>query len=307
MIISFVGLVSLITKHQSPQLLILALVWYLLFLFALWLESRSMRWHLKTYKRKVFQLLRNINTYQDPKLSSEASPIEREIADFYKAVGSQIKNTFQEEKQFTQNASHELQTPITVIKSAVDAILQSPNLQEVDYQHLEIILKNTNKLSRINNALVLLSRIRSYYNENVAKVHVNELVRKFFQDHKEALEPREIVVQYQVDTDLYFEMNENLAEILITNLLQNAIKHNIKHGIITVTITESALRIKNTGKYMDQDPTTLFQRFSKASNQSDSLGLGLSIVKTICEFSGLSVDYHHKNAVHELVVRRRLG
>ncbi|MBP7643110.1 MAG: HAMP domain-containing histidine kinase, partial [Saprospiraceae bacterium] len=185
LIMGYAAGIAFITNTQSIWIFILGILCFLLVNFVLWLETRTVRWHLKVYKRKIYEVLRNLNKFEDPRGSHNASKVESEIADFYGNIGRQIKKSFQIEKQFTQNASHELQTPITVIKTSLESLLQSPNLQENDYKDIEIILSNTNKLSRINQALVLLSRIRSYYNDNVESVNINDVLLNCQQDYEE--------------------------------------------------------------------------------------------------------------------------
>lgn len=306
LIMGYAMLAALITNTQSIWIFVLGIVCFLMITFVLWLESRSVRWQLKVYKRKTYEVLRNLNKFEDPHDKHNASKMESEIADFYGNIGRQIKKSFQVEKQFTQNASHELQTPITVIKTALESLLQSPNLQEHDYKDIEIILKNTNKLSRINQALVLLSRIRSYYNDNVEKVLINDLADNLLEEYRERLDHAGIKIVKSYDNELYFEMNKTLCEIMIGNLISNAIRYNLKKGgHIEVKIKGNNIRIENTGKVLTKNPEDLFDRFSRDNDNPDSLGLGLSIVKTICDYSNLIVDYYHKDGLHELVVKKK--
>ena len=305
LIMGYAALTSLIAKTQSIWIFILGILCFLFVAFVLWLETRTVRWHLKVYKRKIYEVLRNLNTFEDPKNYHNASKVESEIADFYGNIGRQIKKSFQIEKQFTQNASHELQTPITVIKTSLESLLQSPNLQEEDYRDIDTILKNTNKLSRINQAVVLLSRIRSYYNDNVESININSMIVNLKEDFEERLEHAQIIVTNHFEQELNFQMNRTLCEIMISNLLSNAIRYNLKPGEINCTIKDNTLRIANPGKILNKKPEELFDRFSRDNNNPDSLGLGLSIVKMICEYSGLSVDYFHKNGIHELVIKKK--
>lgn len=305
LIMGYAAGIAFITNTQSIWIFILGILCFLLVNFVLWLETRTVRWHLKVYKRKIYEVLRNLNKFEDPRGSHNASKVESEIADFYGNIGRQIKKSFQIEKQFTQNASHELQTPITVIKTSLESLLQSPNLQENDYKDIEIILSNTNKLSRINQALVLLSRIRSYYNDNVESVNINDVLLNCQQDYEERMEHKGIKLTNQIEQELHFEMNRTLAEIMISNLLTNAIKYNLPNGNITCTIKDNKLRISNTGKPLTKNPEQLFDRFARDNDNPESLGLGLSIVKMITEYSGIVVDYFHKEGLHELVLRKK--
>lgn len=304
-IIGYAAAVAGITTEPNIWIFILALVIVLMINIVLWVEARSLRWQLKVFKRKTFEILRNLNKFENPHHHHNESSLEKEIADFYGSIGRQIKKSFQIEKQFTQNASHELQTPITVIKTSIDSLLQSENLTEENFSDLEVILKNTNKLSKINNALVLLSRIKSYYNDNVEYINVNKLVDGLVDEVAERLEFSEITLTKEYDGELNYEMNGALCEIMISNLLSNAIKHNKKGGNISIIIKDSSLRIKNTGTALTKKPEELFERFAKDSTNPDSLGLGLSIIKMICDYSNLQLDYYHNNGIHELVVKSR--
>lgn len=306
LIMGYAALAALITNTQSIWIFVLGIVCFLLITFVLWLESRSVRWQLKVYKRKIYEVLRNLNRFEDPRDKHNASKMESEIADFYGNIGRQIKKSFQIEKQFTQNASHELQTPITVIKTSLESLLQSPNLQEEDYKDIETILKNTNKLSRINQALILLSRIRSYYNDNVEKVNVNDMIHHIISEFEERLEHSGIKVDFHEENELVFEMNKTLCEIMLSNLVSNAIRYNLKkNGYLLIKVKGNAIRLENPGKHLTKNTEDLFDRFARDNDNPDSLGLGLSIVKLICEYSGLMVDYYHKEGVHELVVRKK--
>jgi signal transduction histidine kinase len=304
LILAYAAFTFWITGISSIPIFSGAILLYLMIEFSMWLETRNVRWMLKNYKRRIFQLLRNINQYHSPKLNHNASRMEIEIADFYDAIGRQFKKKYQAEKDFTQNASHELQTPITVIRSAVDTILQSPNLTEDDYTNLSIILKNANKVSKINNALVILSRIQSYHNDNPEKINFNPIIKELIENSEGAILMKNISVQIKEEAEFWFTMNSTLAEVLLSNLVRNAIKHNIPGGNFEIKITGQNIRFLNTGKEIQSSPESLFERFAKFSENPDSIGLGLSIVKSICDYSGLKVDYYYKNGFHELVLKR---
>lgn len=298
------AVISLITSSQSVWLFLVAVLCFMTVWFVIWVETRRIRWQLKFYKRKIFEILRNINKYEQPRYDHNASKIGIEIEEFYTAIANQIVKSFKIEKEFTQNASHELQTPITVINTAVESLIQSPNLNEHDYKNLDVILTNTKKVSRINQALVLLSRIKSYHNVNVEPIAITPLVDSVLRDFVNQIEMREIAVNKEYESDLKFNMNSALCEILFTNLISNAVKHNLSEGNITIRINTKRIIITNTGKTLQKQPNELFERFSKDGNNPDSLGLGLSIVKLICEYSNLNIGYYHKDGIHEMIVSR---
>jgi signal transduction histidine kinase len=305
-LIGYGAIMSLIFNEQSVWILLFALLAFLLIWLFIWLETRRIRYKLKYYKRKIFEVLRNIQKFEQPKYDHNTSKIGLEIEDFYDGIGRQILKTFNIEKQFTQNASHELQTPITVIKTSVESLLQSSNLSEENYHDIDTILRNTNKLSRINQALVLLSRIKSYHNVNVEPTSVNDILEQLLYDFDSRIEFLEIEIKKDFQAILKLNINPTLCEILVSNLLNNAIKHNLKGGWISFKVTSNQLIISNSGKKLNRPPVEMFERFSKDESNPDALGLGLSIVKLICDYSNLDIGYYHRDGVHELIVTKRI-
>ena len=296
---------SLIFERQSVWILLFAVVAFLLIWLFIWLETRKIRYQLKYYKKKTFEVLRNIQKFEQPKYDHHSSKIGMEIEDFYDNIGRQILKTFNIEKQFTQNASHELQTPITVIKTSIESLLQSPNLSEENYHDIDTILRNTNKLSRINQALVLLSRIKSYHNVNIEVVNINIICEQLLSDFEPRLEFMEITLTKEFISELKINMNPTLGEILISNLINNAIKHNVTGGWLKIKIAENKFIISNSGKVLNRPASEMFERFTKDESNPDSLGLGLSIVKLICEYSNVDIGYYHSEGTHELIVSKK--
>lgn len=100
-------------------------------------------------------------------------------------------------------------------------------------------------------------------------------------------------------------MSETLAEILIANLVQNAIPHNIEeNGFTKIEITIDHFSVSNSGTPPNMNTKSLFKRFKRDSEVEESLGLGLSIVKRICEQSGLEVNYKYFDEIHWLRIRK---
>jgi signal transduction histidine kinase len=305
-LIGYGAIMSLIFDQQSVWILLFAILAFLLIWLFIWLETRKIRYLLKYYKRKIFEVLRNIQKFEQPKYDHNSSKIGLEIEDFYDGIGRQILKSFNIEKQFTQNASHELQTPIMVIKTSIESLLQSPNLKEENYNDIETILRNTNKLSRINQALVLLSRIKSYHNVNVEPTLVNSVCDQLIEDFESRIEFMELDVQKDYQATLKININPTLCEILISNLINNAIKHNYTNGWIKIKITQNQFIVSNSGKPLTKPANEMFERFAKDETNPDSLGLGLSIVKLICDYSNLDIGYYHKEGLHELIITRKI-
>jgi signal transduction histidine kinase len=100
-------------------------------------------------------------------------------------------------------------------------------------------------------------------------------------------------------------MHPVLADILWTNLFQNAIRHNIENGKIRIELTNKKLVIANTGEDPEVDTDQLFERFRKAEQSSESIGLGLSIIKRIVDQSHLTIMYTYADNWHRIVIGLR--
>lgn len=206
------------------------------------------------------------------------------------------------EQQFTSEAAHELQTPLSIIKGQVELLIQSPHLQESDMQRLGIILNHTNRLARLNKALLLLAKIDYIsYDDAPNSVDLKTIIEQILAQYQDMLELRQIKVNLLL-TPTEVHMNQALADVFISNLIQNAIRHNIANGHIDIYLTSDHLSISNSGGELSSDPESLFERFKRESASEESLGLGLSIVRRIANHCGFQVQYHYENRKHTLIV-----
>ena len=95
-------------------------------------------------------------------------------------------------------------------------------------------------------------------------------------------------------------MDAGLAGILINNLIKNAVKHNLQQGYITIKLTAEKLEIENSGPEFKGNPDSLLQRFSKGEN--GNIGIGLAIVKQICELYHFTLSYKISEKNHKITV-----
>ncbi|MGZ3885719.1 MAG: sensor histidine kinase [Bacteroidia bacterium] len=213
-----------------------------------------------------------------------------------------IRGDFRRQKEFTENASHEMQTPLAVIKSKLELLLQSPNLGERELNQLLGIEGSVNKLAALNKALLLLAKIGNRQFKETEAVHVEQVVDRLLANYEDFILAKRLSVNKTMNSGLTLEANAALCEILIANLLQNAIRHNYPEGTITVELNASSLRVSNTGEPLSLRPDELFERFKKNDASKESLGLGLAIVKSICDYYGYSVQYSYANNLHTFVI-----
>lgn len=195
------------------------------------------------------------------------------------------------QKKFTENASHEIQTPLAVIKSKIDLLIQSQNLKENEVKLITSIDDACSKLIRLNKSLLLLTKIENRQFKATEKVAVEKTIDNSLVLYEEHIKANKINVTKNIEDNFSIHINPDLCLILINNLLQNAIRHNIQNGSIDIFIRQNSLSILNSGKEESLNLTLLFERFQKKSNSNQSMGLGLAIAKEIAEISGLVLKY----------------
>lgn len=255
----------------------------------------------------ILETLEEFDVDEPRKVAFEESsfPIFNEFNAYLIELIDRIRDNYQANKQFTQNASHELQTPLAVIKGHVELLLQSPRIGEKEIESLGILLQNVNRLAKLNSALILLSKIEHQRFSDTEVVDFTRVTKEVLRNFKDLINIQELEVQLDFNDSFQIEMSETLAEIMIANLVQNAIRHNVENGYIEIKIENHYFQIRNSGQLLSIPPEKLFGRFKRKSNSEQSLGLGLSIIQRICEQSGLDIKYTSEKTDHQLVIRNQ--
>ena len=216
-----------------------------------------------------------------------------------------LKNmeVFTSQKQFIENASHEMQTPLAVIQSRLEALIGRAELTKEQAEIVEGLISSTQRLKKLNKTLLLLSKIENRQFLLTDQVDVNQIIRQSMEYYEEQKSKLNISVTIETEAQLIVQGNTMLTEILIQNLLKNAFLHNTKNGILTIYVGEKQLAISNSGHKKEGedsilDKEKLFNRFYKQSGNSDSWGLGLAIAKKIADTSGWELCYRSDGALH---------
>jgi len=206
-------------------------------------------------------------------------------------MSKKIREDFLNLKEFNENAAHELQTPLAVIKSKLDLLIQDERLTHEQMQLISSVYEATSRMSKLNQGLLLISKIENRQFAQAEEVDIFQIIQKNLTYFEEIILLKKIKVNVQYLQPVRISMNKTLAEILISNLLSNAIKHNLVNGSIDIRQDHASLTISNTGPVMSSDPSYLFNRFRKSDHSSDSVGLGLSIVRKITDHYGFQIEY----------------
>jgi len=227
----------------------------------------------------------------------EFNTLNAELAKLTDKVTRDYRNL----REFTENMSHETQTPLAIIRSKLELLLQSENLSHEHVEHIRSTLDSVNRLSKMNKGLIMLTRIDNDQYPDERELHIGPLIRQQLQDLEIFISSRELKVEARISDEPSIRMNKHLAEIMLTNLLSNAIKYSSDEGKLIIELTNDHLLVANSGEPLlipDQD---IFERFKKG-NKPDSVGLGLAIVKRICDHSGFDIRYEYRSQMHTFIV-----
>ncbi len=206
-------------------------------------------------------------------------------------------STFQQQKSFTENASHELQTPIALLKSKMDLLIQQKSISPAISEILNSIEAPLSRLSRINKNLMVLAKVENHQYSDKEQIDIKEYLESAVTLFEDYLDEKQLKLSNSLEQSIIVNANSFLIETLIHNLLSNAIRHTLKGGQITVSYQDQTLQIINSGKE-SLDKSKLFERFSTASKDKVSSGLGLAIIQEITNKYNWQVVYHFENGNH---------
>jgi two-component system, OmpR family, sensor histidine kinase QseC len=201
-------------------------------------------------------------------------------------------------KAFTGNAAHEMQTPLAVIRTKLDLLMQSENLLASHAQPVQEIEQAVYRLSRLYHSLLLLTKIENQQFELNEVVQIDKVITHKLDELAEIAEAKKITTEIKL-SPVTVIFHQQLAEIVTVNLLNNAIRYNNENGMLSVVLNASAFIITNTSDLPALDDNKLFRRFYRHNDtRQDGNGLGLSIVKQICELAGYELTYQFQDGHH---------
>jgi signal transduction histidine kinase len=214
-----------------------------------------------------------------------------------------IEKEYKSLKQFTENASHEIQTPLSIISNRIEMMLQEADFTKDQWKSLSEIYRAAGRLSRLNRALLLLTKIENQQFTENKQVDVSILLDRLIHEYKELIHQKDLVLTKNVKDKISITTNPVLMELLLRNMLSNAVKHNTHDGILKICLSKNQLCVANTGQAPTEEVSHYFERFHKQKPDSSSLGLGLAIIKEICEVNDFEYDYLYKEGLHIMKIK----
>jgi two-component system, OmpR family, sensor histidine kinase QseC len=260
------------------------------------------RWQLGRLWKPFYSTLANVEKFR---IGTKRTPeFETSSIDEFNLLNNTLNHFIQDAekeysllKEFTENASHELQTPLAIVRSTLDVVIQDEKLSESQSNALQTAYLAIQKMSKLNQSLLLLNKIDNRQFSDITSIDFKGLVEQKMNDWQELWQGRNLQITASLEP-MPVNLNEQLAEILLNNLFSNAARHSAEGGLIYIKLEKEVFEISNSASNGPLDPEKLFKRFSKGGQVSDQHGLGLSIVKQIAEVSGKQVAYRYAEGKH---------
>ncbi|HET8754229.1 MAG TPA: HAMP domain-containing sensor histidine kinase [Salinimicrobium sp.] len=289
---------SMVEEDDLIKELFFSLLWlYLGLIFTILILNNIL--HKKVWD-PFYKLLARLGDFSIEK--NKAIKFETTKIDEFRLLNERIEKLIQKsvesynsQKQFIENASHELQTPLAISINKLELLAENGDFKEKELKELDAIMNNLERLTRFNKSLLLLSKIENKQFVNEEVVNLNLLAKQLTSQFEDLAAHKEIGIEIVENHVLQYPMNIDLASILLSNLIKNALVHGIAQSEIIIEIFDDRFKIRNSGNYSEElKPEEIFSRFQKSPDDRKSTGLGLAISKAITEKYGLNLTYSYK-------------
>ena len=267
------------------------------------LISRLLLAPFKETLRKIGQF--NLKSEAPVDLPHTSTKEFKQLNGFLEGMTDKARQDYLSLKEFNENASHEMQTPIAVAKGKLELLLQEGTLSDKQAGLIQSAHQAIGKLSRIGHSLALLNKIENREFAVVEETDFSEVTERDIVNFRELAELKGLTVKSEIEKGILLPIDASLADILVSNLIKNAIQHNEPGGWIDITLNQKQLLFRNTGKPPKLNTRQLFDRFKKGNHSGGSVGLGLAIVKKICDVNKWQIAYGFKEGVHEIAISFR--
>ncbi len=281
-----------LVKNQDFILIIsisVAIVIFILMITVYFVNTLTMRNVWNPFNENL-EILKNFSLESNKPIHLQETNIDefQELNQSLVKLTEKINSDYSNLKEFTENASHEMQTPLAIMQSKAEMLMQSDNLNRTQLQQIKAIYLAGQRLSKLNKTLLLLAKIDNQQYKNKETIDINEAIENQLDLFEDFIDNKKLKINKKSTLNTKIEANPLLFDMVISNLISNAIKHNVDHGNIDILTTDLFISISNSGIPPKLNSTTLFERFKKESGSSNSFGLGLAIVKKVCD------NYHWK-------------
>lgn len=212
---------------------------------------------------------------------------------------------FYQQKQFIENASHELQTPLAIVINKIDLMVQNDDLDKKNLTFLTEVKNDLRRMVGLNKSLLMLSKIGNSQFNKTSDVDFNGMIAQLVQNYEDFITFKKVEVNIIEKGQFMADFNQDLADILLSNLLKNAVKYNNEEGTLNIIVENNRITFQNSGTSVPLDKSRIFNRFYKQGSDHTSTGLGLSIIKTIIkQYPGWDIVYEFGDQMHYFILTK---
>ena len=276
----------------------------LLLLAWLWLTRRISRQLWRPFYDTLEKIRRfNLEHGETPVFSPVQVLEFQQLNDAVTQLAESNLQVWQQQKEFFENASHELQTPLAVLRAQLDLLAQDGSMSEEQSRSVVALTQSVSRLNRLNRNLLLLSKIDNRFYIDTADLDAAESLTRQLDFLQPLAEASNIYLKTSFLEPAPLRANAVLLDTLLSNLLTNAFRHNLTGGTVEVTLKNRKLEISNSGS-RSLDVEQLFRRFAPGrSSDGQGTGLGLAIAQRAAEVSGWKLEYRweHERHIFEVV------
>lgn len=249
------------------------------------------------------RILEQINKYKIGK-GSQIHDVKTSTSEFkkmqylFKRMVTRIEDDYCKLKEYTENMAHEIQTPLAIIRNKTERLIGDENVMKEHQETVKAIYNETNHLSKLGNTLNLLTKIENGEYDKSIHLKTKEIILQHIESVKELVGLKSLSLETDLDNEHNFLIDPFLFEIILRNLLRNSIRYAVNNGPIKISTQNQQLVVSNYGEPLKVDKDKIFERFYTSDKTNQSLGLGLALVKRICELNQLQIDYNYNEGQH---------
>jgi len=258
--------------------------------------------------RESLLKIRNIELQKMEAIHFEETNTEEfnELNASLNTMAQKIQSDYRNMNEFTENAAHEMQTPLAVAQTKLELLLQDSSLQDSQVQAIAQATTALSRLSKLNQSLLLLAKIENNQYEAQAAISLSEVAQKYLRLFDEIIKDKQIIIETDFADPFEVRLHPFLADSLVSNLVGNAVKYNEPGGRISIKVSNIHFCISNTSRLSAISADQLFQRFQTAGDHANaSNGLGLAIVKKIIDTNHLRIAYRHEDNLHHFCIEKQ--
>lgn len=285
----------------TTQIILLTVLLAGLILLTLWQSKKVWKpFYITLDQLRKFELDKHPAVHLDNTTIREFDELNKAIIQ----LTDRNNRVYIQQKEFTANAAHELQTPLAAMQAKLELMMQEKNLSEDQVRHIQSLSQSVTRMTRLNKGLLLLAKIENNQFRDVQQIDIVTIIKRVIRQSAPHIQMKHLQVVESCQPEI-IHSNPDLTDILITNLINNAILHTPAGGNIKITSGNGKVEIMNSGKPLLFPVENLFYRFQKGNHPkaSEGNGLGLAIVKQICNTCHFDITYRYEDGNHVFTLR----